>query len=359
MKKIIFTSIVLAGLAATEAEAKIWRVNNQGYGADYAQINEAVTDPNVLAGDTLHVEGSTVEYNSATVNKHLVIIGVGYHLANNPKTTNNGLATNTGYITFNSGSESSQLIGISVNHSYGVSINTSNITVKRCKILTYIDLTYNISNITIIQNFFQNTSTSTSSVVQSHSYGFPTNFRFNNNIVQRPLSINDNATYTFLECNNNIFDLAAIPSSPYYSLQLYAASFKNNILVNNTATVKINGISNFSTTPNAAVSHNIGTSAAVHFGTANDNLVLTNINSIWNAATAASPDGKYRLTTGSAASGSGSGGVDRGAFGGAAVSNRYVLSGLAPIPVIYEVSTTGVATPSTGLNVTIKARTIE
>ncbi|MEP6844563.1 MAG: hypothetical protein ABI861_01100, partial [Panacibacter sp.] len=51
-------------------------------------------------------------------------------------------------------------------------------------------------------------------------------------------------------------------------------------------------------------------------------------------------------------------GTERGVFGGAATINRYTLSGLAAIPVIYQVSTSGVATP-TGLPVTIKARTIK
>jgi len=357
MTKSILMTCAATALVALQADAKIWRVNNNGYNADFAQINEAVADPNVLAGDTLHVEGSTVEYNSATITKTLTIMGAGYYLADNPKTSNNGLATNSSYITFSSGSENSQLMGMSVNSGSGISINVSNITIKRNKIKDRIHLTYGISNITIAQNFFENTSSTYSAIAPSSS-GFPSNLRFNNNIVQRPLVINDNATYTFLECNNNIFDLAVVPTSGY-SLQFYAASFKNNILVNSTASVKINGITDFTATPNAAVSHNIGTSSVVHFGTANDNLVISNISSIWNTATAASPDGKYQLANNSAASGSGYAGVDRGAFGGAAVSNRYTLSGLAPIPVIYEVSTSGVATPSTGLDITIKSRTIE
>lgn len=358
MKKAIIITSAMAALATTRAEAKIWRVNNQGYQADFAQINQAVADPNVLAGDTLHVEGSTVEYNSVTITKPLIIIGPGYFLADNPKTSNNGLATNISWIAFNAGSENSQLIGVSVNSVSGISINTNNIVIKRNKIRAGINLTWGLSNVTIIQNFFENTGSSTGTALSASISGFPTNVRFNNNIVQRPLVIQDNPSYTFLECNNNIFDLAAVPTSGY-SLQFYAASFRNNILVNNNASVKINGITNFSTTPNAAVSHNIGTSSIVHFGTANNNLVLTNISTIWNTATTASPDGKYRLANNSAASGSGYGGVDRGAYGGAAVSNRYTPSGLAPVPVIYEVSTSGVATPGTGLNITIKVRTVE
>ncbi len=367
MKKVIFTSIVLAGLAATEAEAKIWRVNNQGYGADFTQINDAINDPNVLAGDTLHIEGSSVVYDYATITKSMTIIGPGYFLSQNPKTSTNNLEAICRRIYLNEGAQGTIVYGLSFheNDSYGIDLNASNLTVKRCKFPNRINVGIGnsgngISNIIVSQNFFSNNSSNdaNSAINYNSSYNFPTNFYFVNNIVQRPLVIADNSNFVFLSIENNIFDLASVSTSTP-SLRFYTASFKNNILVNNAASVKINGITNFSTTPNAAVSHNIGTSSVVHFGTANNNLVVNNISSIWNTATAASPDGKYQLATGSVASGSGNNGVDRGAFGGAAVSNRYTLSGLAPIPVIYEVSTTGVATPSTGLNVTIKARTIE
>lgn len=355
---------LLSAIAATtlipQADAKIWRVNNMGYEADYAQISQAVADPNVLAGDTLHVEGSTTEYNSAIITKPLVIIGAGYFLLENPKTTNNGLATNIGYITFNNGSQNSQLIGLSVNSTSGININTNNITIKRCKIAFSVSLFYNISNITISQNYFENNYSSTSSAIDVSTSGFPTNVRFNNNIVRKPLHLYyDNPTYTFLECNNNVFDLAVLPSSGP-SLLLYAASFKNNILVNSAASVKINGITDFTTTPNSAVTHNIGSSSVVHFGTANNNIVVSNMTAnLFVPAASASSDGKYQLKASSSGSSNGSDGSDRGAFGGGAPNNIYVLSGVPPIPVIYEISTTGVATPSTGLDITIKARIVE
>ena len=358
-KHFLLSAAVVTALIV-QADAKVWRVNNMGYEADFAQVSQAVADPNVLPGDTLHVEGSSVEYNGAAISKSLVIIGAGYFLLENPKTTNNGLATNIGWITFNSGSENSQLIGLSVNSPSGISISTNNISVKRCKIIYYIDLYYNINNITIVQNYFENNSaSSTTSAIGVSPSSFPTNVRFNNNILRRPLVIIDNPTYAFLECNNNVFDLAALPSSGP-SLRFYAASFKNNILVNNAASVKINGITDFTTTPNAAVSHNIGSSSVVHFGTANNNAVVSNMTAnLFVPAAGASTDGKYQLKAGSPGSSNGSDGTDRGVFGGGAVSSRYILSGLAPIPVIYEISTTGVATPSTGLNVTIKARIVE
>ena len=70
-------------------------------------------------------------------------------------------------------------------------------------------------------------------------------------------------------------------------------------------------------------------------------------------------DGKYQLKANSAGSNNGSDGTDRGAFGGAVASNRYTLSGLAAIPVVYNLTTSGVATSASGLSVTISARTIK
>lgn len=70
-------------------------------------------------------------------------------------------------------------------------------------------------------------------------------------------------------------------------------------------------------------------------------------------------DGNYQLINGFAYNYLGDDGEDRGVYGGITPELRYTLSGLAPIPVIYDLYTSGVATPQNGLPVTIKARTIK
>ena len=72
-----------------------------------------------------------------------------------------------------------------------------------------------------------------------------------------------------------------------------------------------------------------------------------------------SKDGFYQIKSGSQAYQNGSDDSDRGAFGGAILSSRYTLSGLAPVPVIYEAVSAGSVSAETGLPVTIKARTIK
>lgn len=106
------------------------------------------------------------------------------------------------------------------------------------------------------------------------------------------------------------------------------------------------------------MSYNIGASAT-QFGTANNNIAVANMDNLFVDAATNSPDGDYQLKPGSAGSNNGSDGTDRGVFGGLAITNRYTLSGLAPIPVIYKIITPGVTTPAGDLKVTIMARTIK
>ncbi len=200
----------------------------------------------------------------------------------------------------------------------------------------------------ILQNYFSNVSDNTSSAINPSGYHFPSHFIFDNNICKKTLLLVSNSTtYTAQEVNNNTFDCPAISGSP--SIQLNTASFKNNILKTSSATAKVN------TNNTNNVSYCVSSSSTGQFGTANNNIVVTNISSIF--VTPGTSDGAYQLKSGSVASNNGSDKTDRGAFGGI-ITNRYTLSGLPPVPVIYQF-TTGVASPSAGLPVTIKARTIK
>jgi hypothetical protein len=69
-----------------------------------------------------------------------------------------------------------------------------------------------------------------------------------------------------------------------------------------------------------------------------------------------STDGRWEMKAGSPALGSGSGGVDCGAFGG---STPYILSGVPNLPHIYEADVPASATSSSGLQVSIKVKSGE
>jgi hypothetical protein len=356
-------------LTAQQAHAKVWRVNsNSNYnstslwgdnfgGTSANPVFKQLSDANssnlvsATAGDTIHIEGSSVDYATVVITKKLVIIGPGYLLNENTNVSNDLLSARLDNITFNSGSSGSQLIGVYVYGFYGITINVSNITIKRCRIDRSVTLANAISDILVLQNFFSNSynPNEVTSAIVPNFYGFPTGFIFDNNICKKTFILNSNNTVrTAQEVNNNTFDCLAISGKP--SIQLNTGSFKNNILKTAAATVDINNKTNNN------VSYCVSSSSTGQFGTANNNIVVTTISSIF--VTSGSTDGAYQIKSGSAASGTGSDHTDRGAFGGT-VPNRYTLSGLAAISVIYQLTTSGTATPSSGLSVTIKARTIK
>lgn len=361
---------IMVSLFTQNAQAKIWRVNNTSnydgttlYGDNlggtidnpvFAQLTDANGSNLVSANgiDTVHLEGTNIPYNGLSLTKSMIIIGSGYFLKENPNVSNTVLESILGYIKFNSNSSGSQLIGVhvGVTNYDGITINVSNILIKRCLIDNSVNVYYGISDITIIQNYFSNTANDNSSAIfADNSNGFPTNFIFDNNICNRILWFATSATnvYNAEECNNNVFDCPSISGSP--SILMNTTSFKNNILKTPSATVNIN-----SKVASSDVSYNIGSSATNQFGTTNNNIVITNMGTLFVDPSTNTTDGRYQLKPGSAA---GADGTDRGAFGGLAVSNHYMLSGLAPIPVIYNIATSGVGT--SGINVSIKARTIK
>jgi len=359
----------VASLFTQNAQAKIWRVNNTSnyngttlWGDNlggtssnpvFAQISDANGSNlvSVNSTDTLHVEGTNIVYNSVTFSKKVIVIGTGYFLNENPDVSNTVSEAEVQYVVFNAGSEGSQLIGLHVGSTpYGIQINVSNILIKRCRIDYSISVTYNISDVFVLQNYFTNINNDNIGALEITPYGFPTNFIFDNNICKKVLWFATSVTnvYNGEECNNNVFDCPAISGSP--SILMNVSSFKNNILKTSAATVNINA-----NVASSDVSYNISSSATNQFGTTNNNIVITNMGTLFVDPSTNTDDGRYQLMPGSAP---GADGTDRGAFGGLAVSNHYTLSGLAPIPVIYNITTSGVG-GSGGLNVSIKARTIK
>ncbi|MEO8412589.1 MAG: hypothetical protein ABI472_02980 [Ginsengibacter sp.] len=372
-KLLLFIAVLFIVTCYTQkAGAEIWRVNNHSnyngsnlYGDNFggtaakpvfAQINQAVAFGIVNDGDTIHVEGSTDNYTGATISKKLVIIGTGYFLTNNPKTNSNTLETRVRFFTFNANSQGSQVIGIRIVHGGNtadgiVYVNVSGITIKRCLIEQTVEFGFLLSDVYILENFFPNTSISNAiSTNGNTTFTPPTDIIFNNNICQKTLTwgsplANPTTLWPILQCNNNVFDGPDNLATP--NLAFSTSEFKNNILMPTNAKVNIAASA-------GVIAYNIGT-LSTQFGTADNNLVVPAITSLF--VSSASTDGAYQIANASQAGNNGSDGTDRGAFGGSAVTSRYTLSGLAAIPVVYEITTPGAT--STNLPVTISARTIK
>jgi len=368
-KTLLFIGLaIIVSLFTQNAQAKIWRVNNTSnykagttlYGDNlggtsinpvFAQLSDAnnsnLVDVNGI--DTLHVEGTNIQYNGVAFTMKVIVIGTGYFLNENPNVSNTVSEASVSDVSFSSNSEGSQLIGVHVFSGFGITINVSNILIKRCRIDYSIAVNSNISDVFVLQNYFTNTANSNASAITCNGFGFATNFIFDNNICKKTLLLSTSATniYNAEECNNNVFDCPAISGGP--SIQMNTTSFKNNILKTSAATVNING-----NVVSDDVSFNTSASATNQFGTTNHNIVITDMSTLFVDPSTNTTDGRYQLKPGSAA---GADSTDRGAFGGLAVSNHYMLSGLAAIPVIYNIATSGVGT--SGINVSIKARTIK
>ena len=368
------TVFALLIMCTISVDAKIWRVNNGSnyngtalWGSNFGgnpgypvfnQINQAIAWNSVSDNDTIHVEGSQFIYAAANITKKVVLIGPGFFLADNMKTGNTTLDAKITRINFNEGSEGATVIGLNLvvntNIADGyIQIAADYITIKRCRIerSIYFHITggSGIQRVTIVQNFFPDNYDTNALYYTNSFYVPPVEIIFNNNICQKTLvwqRSNTTDSWNIMQCKNNIFDGPDNLATP--NLRFTTGDFSNNILM------PINAVVDVAASP-GQIAYNIGTQSS-HFGTSNNNLVVADIATIFVGGN--SKDGYYQIKSGSQAYQNGSDGTDRGAFGGAIVSSRYNMSGLAPIPVIYEAFSAG-AVSSTGLPVTIKARTVK
>ncbi len=283
-KQLLFIAAAFAvSFICQNAQAKIWRVNNTSnykggktlYGDNlggtvsnpvFAQLSDANSSNlvSVNSTDTIHLEGTNIVYDGVYLTKNMVIIGTGYFLNENPNVSNTVSEAEVKFVAFDAGSGGSQLIGVHVGGSTGIVINVSKILIKRCLIDYSINVTYNISDIFVLQNYFTNIANDNNSAIFNHVNGFPTNFIFDNNICKKILWFAAYVTSVFNaeECNNNVFDCPAISGSP--SILMNTTSFKNNILKTSAATVNINA-----NVVSSDVSYNTSASATSQFGTTN------------------------------------------------------------------------------------------
>ena len=142
-KKIVF----LAALCFTMgAYANILRVNNVDSSAPYASIAAAVAA--AADGDTIMVDGTSVDYDDVTINKRLVVIGPGYWLRKNEIATEAAQDATIGAITTTQ--EGTVLMGLQPRN---ITINASKTIVKRCCITEGISISKDAANCVIHQNF--------------------------------------------------------------------------------------------------------------------------------------------------------------------------------------------------------------
>mgnify|MGYP007130732456 CR=1 FL=1 len=344
------------------SRGNIWRVNNnsnydgtnnfgENYGGTalrpvYKQLGQAtaLSNTKVQNGDTIHLEGSPLTYsNPGNISKKLVIIGAGYFLSENPNTSSDNYPSRVTNMNFAAGSGGSKIMGVWANI---IDVSTSNISISRCRIDLHAQLANGISDVFIIGNYFSDSITPASSCIVMGTTGAPAGLIVKNNIIKKPLilqSVSGSGTITGIisDCSNNVFDCL-----PGNNIIFDVAECHNNIIRSAGLIVQV------STSNPSGISHNSSNNSSDLLGEALNNNIQVDMNTLFVAN--GSSDGRYKLNAGSAA---GNDGTERGVFGSASIASRYSLSGLAPIPVIYNLQATGDGGPS-GIQVNINARII-
>ena len=364
MKKITLFLTVVAIFIALNTNAKIWTVANFHNAADFTTLQAAIDGAS--AGDTLYIEGSAVSYGNGIFNKKLVVFGNGYWLTENPNTQARKESSIVGQLTFNAGSQGSEIQGLyvyayfslpSANFSL-ITINCNNIMLARNLIHApiiniansligkVISITVNCENIIIKQNWIDTyTATSSSNVYNGSIYavsftGVPTNCIISNNMIRAYKAGTYGGTpYSIVMYLNQPSGLLVSNNVIWGDVSTYYTEHTNNILVS--------GV--YSPGYNTATYNNIG--SGTQYPISGNNKQNVNMTTVFENVTKYIDYG-YILKAGSPAIGAGTNGVDCGAFGG---GNPYVLSGLPPIPAIYEVTIQPYGTTIIPVNIKAKS----
>ncbi|NHE56775.1 hypothetical protein [Cyclobacterium plantarum] len=328
MNKYWFLVPLFLIVSGSYVKAGIWRVNNQ-FETDktqriFSQLAPLNDDADVLPGDTIHLEGSPVRYNNFTCTKRLIIIGPGYFLTENPETQARAEEATIPSIRFNPGSEGSLVMGVVFDYtsSSGIFVATNNITIQRCYMRGGVTIT-DQTGIRVFQNY-----------MLGDVGGYTSSTVFSDVVVRNNLFIGgtfNTRSGSFSICENNIFTGNNITIS--------AASFRNNIITNANATVTITS---------GSLQNNLA--AGGQLGNENGNMAI-DANSVF--VEAGSTDGQYQLAQNSPARAAGFDGVDAGAFGG---GSGYRLSGLPPIPLVYDLRVDDSGNLETGVGIQIKVK---
>lgn len=347
---ILFTVSVFMFVSS---HAKSWRVNNNvGVQADFTSFQAAATSATVNAGDTLYIEPSATVYatGSISLNKRLVVLGVGYLL--NPMNPtlpgNNGLqetreASQLAFFRISNGANGSYFSGITF-----ASVNLTgsatdlNVTFDRNMFTGNVSFeSGDNSRVIFRKNFFLSAGLANNTGTVTIS-----NFTCENNIFYDYWAA---ANLSQLTGNNNIFRNNSIYRSAV-GMTLVNCYVANNIF----------GCNGAATLTNCTIKNNFFQNNQALPPTATNNHVSQNMENIYGPHNNGhSSDANVMLVSGSPAIGAGLtvGTVvnpDCGAFG---ATDPYVLSGIPAIPSIYSLTVpTSIPSGAATMNITLSTR---
>ena len=129
IKRTLFICTAITCLVMA-TQASTLRVNNTDPSSPYATLNDAVEAAS--DGDTIMVEGSSINYGDITINKKLVLIGPGYWLREN------GIVTEAGYSakvhTLTTMSEGTVIMGIYSDNQ--IIVGAPKTIIRRCAVVS-------------------------------------------------------------------------------------------------------------------------------------------------------------------------------------------------------------------------------
>lgn len=341
MKTIIIFFLVVTGLVSS---AKSWQVSNITPTANFSKLVDA--NAQAQDGDTIYVEGSGTPYEGTSITKRLVLIGPGYFLTENPNTHFNKkpalVKTN---LIFEKGSYGSEIIGFDLKTSgANIVIKENKITIRRNRI-NYIqfyhkDVPIIFEDIYITQNYIEGQ-------IEEWRVGYdPMTLNrlvvSNNYIGSVRLGPSDNESSMSGYFENNVINDV---------FQCYNSTIRNNIFIRGNADYYALTKTRFNTVYNNVFTY-VSPADLTNYQVGTNNKWLINKSTIFVGITNNSTDGQWQLLTNSPAKSIGSDGSDCGMFGGA---TPYQLSGLPPVPVVYDIIGPDLQTGK----VTVKARAIK
>lgn len=327
------------------AFAAKYRVNNTpGTSPAFTDLQVAINT--VLTGDTLIVEHSDTGYGSVTIGKDISLYGTGYFLADNPNNHKDLRIAKVSGVTFSALAAGAVFSGFEVTGT--ITVDASSISIDRCRITgtLVVGSAGGVSNVYIRQCFIEADEAVLVDLVNA------INFKIGNCLLK-----NDNLLNTDYIIRHTSGS-GVVLNNVFYGFP--RSTFQNSTVQNNyfrDAIIDIPGSSG------NTVNYNAANGAMLNgFGDpTNLNLSLlpfymANQDSVFSFNQTLSRDGRYDLNPSwptNPLRTSGFGGSEIGMYGG---SYSYVLSGLPPIPSIYDYISAPQGTPNTGLSVVIKGK---
>lgn len=319
MKKFFVTSLLATFFAmcgAGTAVAASWRVNsNTAMSADFADVNAAMSDERVAAGDTLYIDPGTFISATQNITKRVTIVGPGYFHQGAPIQS----AVFSGVVSIKEAAAGTKIEGCVLEkdlYVYG-----ANSIVERNYTKSVVTLA--ADNITVHANYME----SGSSISGASQKGAVVT----NNIIK----ISSTAESAFFRFTNaTISNNVVLATYPYDNPKVsFLKSVYNSVVTNNiyikTYNASYAGL-NSPVSNNNIIENNVISCSSDHADWANfpNNTFLgsSDLTAIFD--TTGTADRYYRLCENSPAKGAGVNGSDCGAYAG----DSYVPSGL---PLFY------------------------